>query len=278
MKSFHITLLSISMLLLRNGVVAYADQRSGVVDPSKSEKTYVVRKGRPFSDYDDDHSALRKLYDDLECQSKDTQTYKSWSIPVVTNDDSNSGTNKRNKLLHKRGLQAERDEPVADQPAQTQLNTTNGQLSIWQVIATNAELTNLKSKMEPTFYPAILETPSAINYTVFALINSAWENIPNDVQKAMGGPLERVIKNAILQYHIVPNATIASNDILTNGAESFDTLSGFTIVISNQNGTMSVNKVPVNSSDLLATNGVVHLIDTVLLPSRQALGSQTDNQ
>lgn len=110
------------------------------------------------------------------------------------------------------------------------------------------------------------------------MINSAWENVPNDVQKAMGGPLERVIKNAILQYHIVPNATIASNDILTNGAESFDTLSGFTIVISNQNGTMSVNEVPVNSSDLLATNGVVHLIDTVLLPSRQALGSHPDNQ
>jgi hypothetical protein len=154
------------MLLLRNGVFAYVDQRSGVVDTSKSEKTYVVRKGRPFNDYDDDHSALRKLYDDLEYQSKDTQTYKSWSIPVVTNDDSNSGTTKRNKLLHKRGFKAERDEPVADQLAQTQLNTTNGQLSVWQVIATNAELTSLKGMIEPTFYPAILETPSAINYTV----------------------------------------------------------------------------------------------------------------
>jgi len=110
------------------------------------------------------------------------------------------------------------------------------------------------------------------------VINSAWKKVPNDVQVAMMGPLERVIQNAILQYHIVPNATITSNDIFTNGRESFETLSGFTVLISNQNGTMSVNEVPMNSSDLLATNGVVHLIDTVLLPSQQALGSHPDNQ
>lgn len=170
MKSFHPTLLIISILLFCNGVVAYAEQRSGVVDTTKSKKSYVVRKGRPFNDYDDDHSALRKLYDDLEYQSKDIPAYKSWSIPVVMNGDSNRGTTKRNKMLHKRGLLVERDEPVADQPAQTQLNTTIGQLSVWQVIATNAELTNLKGMIEPTFYPAILETPSAINYTVSVFI------------------------------------------------------------------------------------------------------------
>lgn len=110
------------------------------------------------------------------------------------------------------------------------------------------------------------------------MINSAWENVPYDVQDAMGGPLKRVIQNAILQYHIVPNATITSNDNFTNGAESFETLSGFTVSISKQNGTLSVNEVPVNSSDLLATNGVVHLINTVLLPSQQALGSHPYNQ
>jgi uncharacterized surface protein with fasciclin (FAS1) repeats len=110
------------------------------------------------------------------------------------------------------------------------------------------------------------------------VINSAWGKVPEDVQEVMGGPLKRVVHNAILQYHIVPNATITSNDIFTNGAESFETLSGFTVLISNQNGIMSVNDVPTNSSDLLATNGVVHLIDTVLLPSQQALVSLPDNQ
>jgi transforming growth factor-beta-induced protein len=93
----------------------------------------------------------------------------------------------------------------------------------------------------------------------------------------MEGPLGRVMKNSILQYHIVPNATIISNDTFANGSESFETLSGFTVSLSSQEGTLSVNGVPMNSSHLFATNGVVHLIDTVLLPSEQSLGSNPVN-
>jgi hypothetical protein len=166
MKSFYIALLAISSLLLRNGVVAYTDLRTSGVNPSKSEKSFVIRKGRPFTDYNDDHSALRQLYNDHESQSKTTQSHKSWSIPVEINDDSNTGTIKRDKLLYIRDLKAVRDEPAANQPAQAQPNTSNGSLSVWQVIENNTELTSLKGIMEQTFYPAILETPSAINYTV----------------------------------------------------------------------------------------------------------------
>ncbi|KAI8583918.1 hypothetical protein K450DRAFT_220590 [Umbelopsis ramanniana AG] len=270
------SLLAISSLLLRNGAIAYAELRTGVVNPDKSEKPFVVRKGRPFNDYDDSNSALRKLYNDHESQSKADQAYKSWSIPVG-NDDSNSGTTKRDKLLHIRGLKDVRDEPAANQPAQQQLNTSDGQLSVWQVIENNTELTNLKGMMEETFYPAILETKSAINYTVFAVVDSAWVNIPNELQNAMEGPLERVLKNSIIQYHIVPNATITTNDTLANGSESYETLSGFAVSISNHAGTMKVNGVAMNSSDLFATNGVVHLINTVLLPSQNSVVSNRDN-
>ncbi|KAI9283588.1 FAS1 domain-containing protein [Umbelopsis sp. AD052] len=259
MKSFYIALLAISSLLLRNSPVAHAELRIGVVDPDGSEKPFVVRKGRPFSDYDDNNSALHKLYNDHESPS---QADQSWS------GDSNSGITKRDHLLNIRGLKDLRDEPPADQ---TQPNTSNSQSSVWQVIKDNAELNSLKGMLEQTFYPAILDTVSTINYTVFAVVDSAWVNIPNEIQNAMNGPLERVLQNSIIQYHIVPNATITTNDTLANGTQSYETLSGFSVSISSLDGTMTVNKFAMNSSDLFATNGVVHLIDTVLLPSQNSV-------
>jgi uncharacterized surface protein with fasciclin (FAS1) repeats len=95
--------------------------------------------------------------------------------------------------------------------------------------------------------------------------------LSDSIQQAMNGPFVRVVTNAILQYQIVANATITSSDNFDGGPLTVETVSGYTLSVSKINGTLSVNEVPVHSGDLLATNGVVHLIDSVLLPSQQSL-------
>ncbi|KAH8551858.1 FAS1 domain-containing protein [Umbelopsis sp. PMI_123] len=240
MKLVYLSILAILAFAQTHEVFVDAQIRTGVVDPSNSGKQdnpFGIHKGRPFKDHEDDHSAFP---------------------------------------LYKHGVHAVRDEQpdTQTQPAITHqdavINNTS-QLSVWQVIENNPELTKLKSMMEQGFYSAILEAPSAVNYTVFAATDSAWAMLSDSIQQAMNGPFVRVVTNAILQYQIVANATITSSDNFDGGPLTVETVSGYTLSVSKINGTLSVNEVPVHSGDLLATNGVVHLIDSVLLPSQQSL-------
>jgi hypothetical protein len=182
MKLVYLSILAILAFAQTHEVFVDAQIRTGVVDPSNSGKQdnpFGIHKGRPFKDHEDDHSAFRKLYTDHETQLKSTSAYKSWSIPVVGKDNSNSGTTKRYTALYKHGVHAVRDEQpdTQTQPAITHqdavINNTS-QLSVWQVIENNPELTKLKSMMEQGFYSAILEAPSAVNYTV-SITNCEYE-------------------------------------------------------------------------------------------------------
>lgn len=70
--------------------------------------------------------------------------------------------------------------------------------------------------------------------------------MPEDVQIALNGPLENVVTNSLLQYHIVPDVKITSNQILGYESKIITTMSGYSLRIFNVNGTLKVNGLHVS--------------------------------
>ena len=96
-------------------------------------------------------------------------------------------------------------------------------------------------------------------FTVFAPTDAAFAKIPK-------ADLDALLKDkakltAVLTYHVVPAAVMAK-DVKAGDAP---TVNGKPIKISTDNGVM-VNNAKVTATDIKASNGVIHVIDTVLIP------------
>jgi len=101
-------------------------------------------------------------------------------------------------------------------------------------------------------------------FTVFAPTNSAFENIDADELTGDGDLLSEV-----LTYHVVPGQAIASGDI--QDGQTVETLEGETLEFSVSDGTVQVNGATVTTADVEASNGVVHIVDGVLLETVDAV-------
>ena len=101
-------------------------------------------------------------------------------------------------------------------------------------------------------------------FTVFAPTNSAFENIDADELTGDGDLLSEV-----LTYHVVPGQAIASGDI--QDGQTVETLEGETLEFSVSGGTVQVNGATVTTADVEASNGVVHIVDGVLLETVDAV-------
>ena len=101
-------------------------------------------------------------------------------------------------------------------------------------------------------------------FTVFAPVNAAFEDIDADELTA-----DNDLLNEVLTYHVVSGQSIAASDI-TDG-QTVETLEGADLTFAVDNGTVTVNGVPVSTADVQTSNGIVHLIDGVLLQSVDAV-------
>jgi uncharacterized surface protein with fasciclin (FAS1) repeats len=98
-------------------------------------------------------------------------------------------------------------------------------------------------------------------FTVFAPTDAAFAKIPKDQLNALMANKTQL--TALLTYHVVPSKVMSSN--LKNGM-SVKTILGENLVISLANGGVMVNDAKVVQPDIVCTNGVIHVIDTVLIP------------
>jgi uncharacterized surface protein with fasciclin (FAS1) repeats len=101
-------------------------------------------------------------------------------------------------------------------------------------------------------------------FTVFAPVNSAFDALGADVVAALLQEGNRELLTDILGYHVVPGAAVESGD-LTDG-QTVTTLQGEELTIGVSNGDVTVNGANVVTADVEAANGVVHLVDGVLVP------------
>lgn len=96
-------------------------------------------------------------------------------------------------------------------------------------------------------------------FTVFAPTDEAFAKIPKDQLDAL--LKDKTKLTAILTYHVVPGKVLAK-DVK---AGSVKTVQGTNINLTTQGGVM-VNGAKVTATDVMASNGVIHVIDTVIIP------------
>jgi uncharacterized surface protein with fasciclin (FAS1) repeats len=98
-------------------------------------------------------------------------------------------------------------------------------------------------------------------FTVFAPTDEAFAKLPK-------GTLDGLLKDkakltAILTYHVVPGRVMAADVVKLNAAK---TVNGESVEIRVDSGTVYVDDAQVVTTDIAASNGVIHVIDSVLLP------------
>lgn len=103
-------------------------------------------------------------------------------------------------------------------------------------------------------------------YTVFAPKNSAFSSIEDGDLTENSSLL-----NKVLTYHVVEGQEITSGDLSDGQTQTVETLEGADLTISKNSGTVTVNGATVTTADVQASNGVVHLIDGVLLQRANAV-------
>lgn len=144
-------------------------------------------------------------------------------------------------------------------------------------IAANASnAPNLTTLVAAAQQAGLVETLSGEGpYTVFAPTNAAFEKLPAGMVEDLMKPENKEKLKAILLYHVVP-AKATSQDAMKmisddGGAHNVKTASGGTITLKTQNDALVVidesgNGATVETADVMQSNGVVHVIDTVLVP------------
>lgn len=98
-------------------------------------------------------------------------------------------------------------------------------------------------------------------FTVFAPTDAAFAKLPRGTVEALLQDKEKLA--AILTYHVVSGKVPASQVAKMNSAT---TLNGQDVRIMARAGRVMVNNATVNQADIKASNGIIHVIDTVLLP------------
>lgn len=102
-------------------------------------------------------------------------------------------------------------------------------------------------------------------FTVFAPSNEAFAKIPKDELEKLLDPKNVKMLDSILEYHVVAGAAVHSNELKPEN--HFKTLEGQELLVEARDSGVVINNVSrVMSFDHDATNGVVHIIDTVLIP------------
>ena len=102
---------------------------------------------------------------------------------------------------------------------------------------------------------------SAGPFTVFAPTDAAFGLLPAGTVEGLLGDIPAL--TAVLLYHVVPGAVMAADVVQLSSAA---TAGGAALTISTAMGGVMVNSAQVVITDIIATNGVIHVIDAVLLP------------
>lgn len=107
-------------------------------------------------------------------------------------------------------------------------------------------------------------------FTVFAPTNAAFSKLPAATLANLMMPSMKKQLAGILSYHVVQGSFKAAD--LTDG-QSIKTVTGETLTVSKQGSTVMIKdakggSATVTMADIQATNGIVHSIDSVLMPSK----------
>ncbi len=100
-------------------------------------------------------------------------------------------------------------------------------------------------------------------FTVFAPTDDAFAKLPEGTVESLLQPENKDKLVALLTYHVVPGKVMAA-DVM--GLDKATTVQGSDIMITKSDGKVMVDNATVVATDVKAKNGVIHVIDTVIMP------------
>ncbi len=101
-------------------------------------------------------------------------------------------------------------------------------------------------------------------FTVFAPTDAAFAALPDGTVESLLMPENKDQLVSILTYHVLPGAVMAADVV---GAETtVETVNGQAVTVDGTGDGVTINDANVTATDIEASNGVIHVIDSVLLP------------
>jgi uncharacterized surface protein with fasciclin (FAS1) repeats len=100
-------------------------------------------------------------------------------------------------------------------------------------------------------------------FTVFAPTDAAFAKLPAGTLDTLLKPESKAKLTAILTYHVVAGKVMAADVVKLKEAK---TVNGAMVAVKVDGGNVMINNAKVTTADIEASNGVIHVIDTVLLP------------
>ncbi|RUO39843.1 fasciclin [Aliidiomarina taiwanensis] len=105
-------------------------------------------------------------------------------------------------------------------------------------------------------------------YTVFAPSNNAFDALPEGTLEYLLDPANAEDLKAVLAYHIVDESLTSTE--LTETQKQQPTVEGTELTITPSEHGVQVNEANIVAADIQASNGVIHIIDSVLIPAELA--------
>lgn len=100
-------------------------------------------------------------------------------------------------------------------------------------------------------------------FTVFAPTNAAFAKLPAGTVETLLKPENKDQLVAVLTYHVVPGKVMAAQVVELDSAKTVQ--GGMVSIMTSASGVM-IDNANVSATDIAATNGVIHVIDSVILP------------
>lgn len=139
--------------------------------------------------------------------------------------------------------------------------TVTAPVSITDTAANTPELSTLSRLINDA---GLAETLRAAGpYTLFAPTDAAFKAVPAATLAALAA--DKVLLKSVLSFHVLPGRSAAA-DVKNGNAK---TVQGSDLALSKAGGFVTVEEAMVTRADVPASNGVVHLIDRVLMPPKR---------
>lgn len=131
-------------------------------------------------------------------------------------------------------------------------------------IATGPGMTEVSTVVTAIKAAGLVETLKGPGpFTVFAPTNAAFEKLPKGTVEDLLKPENKEKLKAILLYHVHAGDAVKAADVKTM---SLSTANGAPLMVKAENGGVMINDAKVIKTDVIASNGVIHWVDTVLIP------------
>lgn len=170
--------------------------------------------------------------------------------------------------------QTTNNQTATEQPAQEapEKNDPVNQEGDMEGTPDNDIVTNTSNSPDHTTFMATAQAANLVEtlkgqgpYTVFAPTDTAFEKLPEGTVDTVLLPENNEQLTNLLTYHIVPGSYRASD--FTDGM-TLETQNGQTLTFTERNSTWYINdSAMITTSDVISSNGVIHVVDTVLLPN-----------